>query len=142
MNILITSPPYLQAQEYIRSTKLELFWLGFKEDYIQSLSKKEIPYRKVPAIEVFSETFHKCRKAIEENHLLELYDSYFFAGGQAIPIHEIIIQHLSAKGEWVHEKTFVDRIVSRVMFRAEKNPATGLEDERIDREYLVVLRRL
>lgn len=25
---LITSPPYLQAQEYIRSTKMELFWLG------------------------------------------------------------------------------------------------------------------
>jgi hypothetical protein len=42
VNILITSPPYLQAQEYIRTTKLELFWLGFKEDYIPSLAKKEM----------------------------------------------------------------------------------------------------
>ena len=47
----------------------------------------------------------------------------------------------SSTGEWVHEKTYIDRIVSRVMFRAEKNPATGLEDQRMDREYLVVLKR-
>jgi hypothetical protein len=166
VNILITSPPYLQAQEYIRSTKLELFWLGYTENYIQSLSKKEIPYRKVPAIEVLSETYRFYRKSIEEKHLLGLYDSYFFAvlsalerlsqkvsdymfvfvgpakiRGQKIPIHEIICQHLTAKGEWLHEKTYIDRIVSRVMFRAKKNPATGLEEERMEREYLVVLRR-
>jgi len=166
VNILITSPPYLQAQEYIRSTKLELFWLGYTEEFIQALSKKEIPYREVSAIEVLSETYHTYRKSIEEKYLLRLYDSYFFAllsalerlsqkvsdymfvfvgpakvRGQKVPIHEIVVQHLSAKGEWVHEKTYIDRIVSRVMFRAEKNPATGLEDERMEREYLVVLRR-
>jgi hypothetical protein len=166
VNILITSPPYLQAQEYIRSTKLELFWLGYPESYIQSLSKKEIPYREVPALQVLSETYHAYRKAIEEKHLLKLYDNYFFAllsalerlsrkvsdymfvfvgpakiRGQEIPIHEVICQHLTAKGEWVHEKTYIDRILSRVMFRAEKNPATGLEDERMDKEFLVVLRR-
>lgn len=44
-NLLITSPPYLQAQEYIRSTKMELFRLGYNEEYIRILSKKEIPYR-------------------------------------------------------------------------------------------------
>ena len=166
VNILITSPPYLQAQEYIRSTKLELFWLGYPESDIQSLSKKEIPYREVPAIEVLSETYYAYRKAIEEKHLLKLYDSYFFAvlstlerlsqkvldymfvfvgpakiRGQEIPIHEVICQHLTAKGEWVHERTYADRIVSRVMFRAKENPATGLEDQRMEREYLVVLRR-
>ncbi len=165
-NILITSPPYLQAQEYIRSTKLELFWLGLEEEAIQNLSRKEIPYREVPAIEVLSESYHACRENIEEKHLLRLYDSYFFAilsalerlsqkvssymfvfvgsakvRGQSIPIHEIIVQHLTAKGKWVHEKTYIDKIVSRVMFRAEKNPATGLEDQRMDREFLVVLRR-
>ena len=166
VNILITSPPYLQAQEYIRSTKLELFWLGCPEEFVQRLSKREIPYREVPAIEVLSEAYHAYRKAIEEKHLLKLYDNYFFAvlstlervsrkvsdymfvfvgpakiRGQEIPIHEIICQHLTAKEEWVHEKTYIDRIVSRVMFRAEKNPATGLEDQRIEREYLVVLKR-
>jgi hypothetical protein len=167
VNILITSPPYLQAQEYIRSTKLELFWLGYTEEFIQSLSKKEIPYREVPTLQVLSESYHAYRKAIEEKHLLKLYDNYFFAvlstleklsrrvsdymfvfvgpakiRGQSIPIHEIVVQHLTAKGEWVHERTYIDRIVSRVMFRAEKNPATGLEDQRMEREYLVVLTRL
>jgi len=166
VNILITSPPYLQAQEYIRSTKLELFWLGLEEEFIQNLSRKEIPYREVPALQVLSETYHAYRKAIEEKHLLKLYDNYFFAilstleklsqkvsdymfvfvgpakvRKQSIPIHEIVAQHLSAKGEWVHERTYIDKIVSRVMFKARKNPATGLEDERMDREYLVVLRR-
>jgi hypothetical protein len=161
-NILITSPPYLQAQEYIRSTKLELFWLGYTEEFIQSLSKKEIPYREVPTIEVLSESYHAYRKAIEEKHLLRLYDNYFFAvlstlerlsqrvldymfvfvgpakvRGREIPIHEVICQHLTAKGEWVHEKTYIDRIVSRVMFNAKRNPA----NQRMDKEFLVVLRR-
>jgi hypothetical protein len=27
------------------------------------------------------------------------------------------------------------------MFSTEKNPATGIEDQRMDREYLVVLKR-
>jgi len=39
------------------------------------------------------------------------------------------------------ETGYKDRILSRVMFRVKKNPATGLEDERMDREYLVVLKR-
>ena len=43
---LITSPPYLQAQEYIRSTKMELFWLGHTEAEVRALSRLEIPYRK------------------------------------------------------------------------------------------------
>jgi len=166
VNILITSPPYLQAQEYIRSTKLELFWLGYSEEFIQSLSKKEIPYREVPAIEVLSETYHAYRKTIEEKHLLKLYDNYFFAilstleklsekvsdymfifVGPAkirrlrIPIHEIVAQHFENKGNWVHEKTYIDKIVSRVMFRAKKNPATGLEEQRMDKEFLVVLKK-
>ena len=33
---LITSPPYLQAQEYIRSTKMELFWLGHTEADVEN----------------------------------------------------------------------------------------------------------
>ncbi|MEM4970281.1 MAG: hypothetical protein QXE01_03410 [Sulfolobales archaeon] len=29
VKLMITSPPYLQAQEYIRSFKIELAWLGY-----------------------------------------------------------------------------------------------------------------
>ncbi|MGC8853029.1 MAG: hypothetical protein ACP5P0_05440, partial [Hydrogenobacter sp.] len=139
-NILITSPPYLQAQEYIRSTKLELFWLGFSEDYIKSLSSKEIPYRKAKEVHIQSEIFYKLRNYIEEEHIRSLYDRYFYAlisaleklssmvadyififvgpakvRGIPVPIDDIIVEHFGNLG-WEHEITFVDTIVARSMF--------------------------
>ena len=165
VNILITSPPYLQAQEYIRSTKLELFWLGYEESYIKELSKKEIPYRTVPEIKIHSEKYYEFREKIKEKHLKTLYDRYFhsilgifsnlgervtdymciFVGPAKIrtvpiPIDDIIIEHLKEFG-WEHEVTFVDKIVSRVMFETDINPASGEKDNRIKTEHLVVLKK-
>lgn len=167
VNILITSPPYLQAQEYIRSTKLELFWLGYDEKFIKELSKKEIPYNPVDGIKIYSEKYYHFRKEIKESHLLQLYDRYFnailkafsklgekvkdymfiFVGSAkirttSIPIDDIIVEHLREFG-WEHELTYVDQIVSRVMFESKSriNPASGLEDRRIETEHLVVLRK-
>jgi hypothetical protein len=165
VNILITSPPYLQAQEYIRSTKLELFWLGYEESYIKELSKKEIPYRTVPEIKIHSEKYYEFREKIKEKHLKTLYDRYFhsilgifsnlgervtdymciFVGPakirtMPIPIDDIIIEHLKEFG-WEHEVTFIDKIVSRVMFETDINPASGEKDNRIKTEHLVVLKK-
>lgn len=167
VNILITSPPYLQAQEYIRSTKLELFWLGYDENYIKELSKKEIPYNPVDEIKIYSEKYYHFRKEIKEGHLLQLYDRYFHAILNAfsklgekvsdymfifvgpakirttsIPIDDIVTEHLREFG-WEHELTYIDQIVSRVMFESKSriNPASGLEDSRIKTEHLVVLKR-
>jgi len=165
VDILITSPPYLQAQEYIRSTKLELFWLGYSEDYIRNLSRKEIPYRPVSKIEIYSEKYYEFREKIEEEHLRVLYDRYFhgilnifsslgervnsymciFVGPAKIrtipiPIDEIIVEHLQELG-WKHEITFVDNIISRVMFESKVNPASGKKDSRIKTEHMVVLKK-
>jgi hypothetical protein len=165
VNILITSPPYLQAQEYIRSTKLELFWLGYEESYIRELSRKEIPYRPVNEIKIYSEKFYEFREKIEDEHLKTLYDKYFYSilnvfsvlgekvtdymcifVGPAkirtipIPIDDIIIEHLKEFG-WEHEVTFIDKIVSRVMFETDINPASGEKDSRIKTEHLVVLKK-
>lgn len=165
INILITSPPYLQAQEYIRSTKLELFWLGYEESYIKNLSKKEIPYREVPEIKIYSKTYFEFRKKIKENHLRTLYDRYFHAilsifsrlgenvenymcifVGPAkvrdipIPIDDIVVEHLKNFG-WKHEVTFIDRILSRVMFESKVNPASGIKDSRIKTEHLIILKK-
>jgi hypothetical protein len=165
VDILITSPPYLQAQEYIRSTKLELFWLGYEEDYIRQLSKKEIPYRAVSQTTIFSETYHVIRERITEDHLKVLYDRYFhailhvlatlsnyvstymciFVGPAkirttSIPIDNIIVEHMNAHG-WQHEVTLVDTIVSRAMFESPINPASGLEDSRMKTEHMIILRR-
>ncbi len=165
VNILITSPPYLQAQEYIRSTKLELFWLGYDEDYIRSLSKREIPYRPVSKIEIYSEKYYEFRERIKEERFKVLYDRYFYAilkvfsslGERVtdymcifvepakirtvpVPIDDIIIEHLQKFG-WRHEVTFIDTIVSRVMFESKVNPASGEKDSRMKTEHLVVLKR-
>jgi len=165
VNILVTSPPYLQAQEYIRSTKLELFWLGYDESYIRELNKKEIPYSPVKKIKIYSEKYYKFREKIKEDHLRKIYDKYFHAILSAfstlgekvknymcifvgpakirttsIPIDDIIVEHLEKFG-WKHEVTFIDTIVSRVMFESKVNPASGEKDSRIKTEHLIVLKR-
>ena len=73
---LITSPPYLQAQEYIRSTKMELFWLGHTEEEIRELSRFEIPYRKADRV-IQTETLDKIRKMLTRDDLRKRLDSYF-----------------------------------------------------------------
>ncbi len=164
-DIMVTSPPYLQAQEYIRSTKLELFWLGHSEETIRWLSKHEIPYRTPEPMTICSELYQKHRDMIEEPHLVALYENYFYSiigiftrlaeqvneylcifVGPAkirttpIPIDDIIVEHLCHFG-WTHEVTYIDQIVGRVMFNSKVNPASGLEDSRMRTEHMVVLRK-
>lgn len=166
VNILITSPPYLQAQEYIRSTKMELFWLGFDENYIRKLSSKEIPYCKVESLyNINSDTFYDIRNKIMEQSLLCMYDNYFssvlnifdnlskrvmdylfiFVGrarvrNTEVPIDIIIKEHMESLG-WKHVITYIDEIVSRNLFRNVVNPSTGLASVRMKYEYLLVMKR-
>ena len=167
VKLLITSPPYLQAQEYIRSFKLELFWLGYSEEEIRSLMRREIPYREPPKVEVKSRSYWEYRSRIEElgNHkLLRIYDSYFkslilflnnnhrmisrmaiFVGpvkirGIRIPIDRVLREHLESLG-WRHVETLIDTIVSRRLFKTKVNPATGLMDERTPTEHLVIMEK-
>lgn len=164
-DILITSPPYLQSQEYIRQAKLDLFWLGESEERIRELSKLEIPYRNIEPFHINSKTFVKCEERIKEKHIRMVFDRYFwgvlgsfsrlqekindymflFVGhtstrGKAIPIDQIFVEHLSELG-WTHQETLMDKIVSRRLFSYDVNPATGLKDKRTSTENLVVLKR-
>lgn len=164
-DILITSPPYLQAQEYIRYSKLELFWLGYSEKEVRELGKREFPYQKVEPFPIFSETYELIRSRIQEPSLLQMYDHYFYAvlgtltqlaahvqqhlflfvgqasvRGQRVPIDTIFTEHFQHLG-WKHEKTLVDTIQARVLFRSQVNPATGLEDQRMPTEHMVILKR-
>lgn len=164
-DILITSPPYLQSQEYIRQAKMDLLWLGYSEDEIRALNKLEIPYRNVEPEPIFSATFSSTRNKIKESNLQELFDRYFwgvvkaltrlqekvqsylflFVGrssirGCPIPIDRIFAEHFTTL-DWVHEATLVDTIASRRMFSYRTNCATGLPDNRIRTENLVILRR-
>lgn len=60
-DLLITSPPYLQSQEYMRQAKMDLFWLDYGEEFIKQLSGLEIPYRKLDPYPIQSETFNEYR---------------------------------------------------------------------------------
>jgi len=168
VDVLVTSPPYLQAQEYIRSFKLELAWLGFSGSFISSLTAHEIPYREVREGYISSRTYEALKREVERlNHdkLLKLYVSYFnslamflnnnhervrnaiafFVGPVKIrttrvPIDTIVKEHLEYLG-WKHEATLVDTIVSRRLFKTVVNPASSLEDERTPTEHLVIMRR-
>lgn len=164
-DILLTSPPYLQSQEYMRQAKMDLFWLGFSEDRVRKLSKLEIPYRSVKTLPIHSETYHLFRSEIKENHLRKVFDRYFwgalgaltslqekissylclFVGrasmrGRPVPIGRIFAEHFVALG-WVHEITLVDTIVSRRMFSYRVNPATNRKDKRTRTESLIILKR-
>jgi len=164
-DILITSPPYLQAQEYIRASKMDLFWLGHSEVEIKKLTKMEFPNQQVPIIPIHSPTYHSCLADIEEPHLAHLYQRYFsgvlgtlshvqrnvsrylllFVGSatvrtKPIPIDRIFLEHFEALG-WKHEVTLVDTIMARTMFFYDKNPATQSQDRRMSTERLVVLSR-
>lgn len=164
-DLLITSPPYMQAQEYIRTIKMDLFWLGHSEDEIRYLSKLEIPYRKPDNI-VHTKTLDCIRESVKENPKLQnLLDSYFcytirglevtmnhikiggkaciFIGnptvdGKTVEIWRIFAEYFMERG-FKFIEVFDDEIKSRQLFgssRNNKNP-DGMRSE-----YLLVLEKV
>ena len=159
---LITSPPYLQAQEYIRSTKMELFWLGHTEEEVRELSRLEIPYRKADRI-IQTETLNKVREMLTRDDLRKRLDSYFchtvnalensmqqlklnaaaciFVGnpridGITVELWRILAEYFTERGFGL-EKVYEDRIQTRKLFggRKNKNP-DGMKSE-----FLLILRK-
>ena len=159
---LITSPPYLQAQEYIRSTKMELFWLGHTESEVQALSRLEIPYRKADRV-IQTETLDKVHKRLTRDDLRKRLDSYFchtvnalensmnqlkpnaaaciFVGnpridGIMVEIWRILAEYFTERG-WTFEKVYEDRIKTRKLFGARKNK----NPDGMKSEFLLILRK-
>ena len=159
---LITSPPYLQAQEYIRSTKMELFWLGHTEDEVRELSRLEIPYRKADRI-IQTETLDKIRERLTRDDLRKRLDSYFchtinalensvnqlkpnaaaciFVGnpridGIKVELWRILAEYFTERG-CAFEKVYEDRIQTRQLFGARKNK----NPDGMKSEFLLILRK-
>ena len=159
---LITSPPYLQAQEYIRSTKMDLFWLGHTEEEIQELSRLEIPYRKADRM-IQTETLDGVREKLTRDDLHKRLDSYFchtinalensmnqlkpnaaaciFVGnpridGITVELWRILAEYFTEHG-WMFEKVYEDRIKTRKLFGARKNK----NPDGMKSEFLLILRR-
>lgn len=49
IDIIFTSPPYLTAQKYIRTNKLELYWLGYTKDELIELERNSIGSERISA---------------------------------------------------------------------------------------------
>ena len=159
---LITSPPYLQAQEYIRSTKMDLFWLGHTEEEVKELSRLEIPYRKADRV-IQTETLDKIRETLTRDDLRKRLDSYFchtvnalenamnqlkpnaaaciFVGnpridGITVEIWRILAEYFTEHG-FGFEKVYEDRIKTRQLFGARKNK----NPDGMKSEYFLILRK-
>lgn len=159
---LITSPPYLQAQEYMRTVKMELFWLGYNDEDIRKLSRLEIPYRKADRV-IQTPTLEKIRSELTRVDLVKLLDSYFchtinalenamsqlkangtaciFIGnplidGIKVEIWRILMEYFTDTG-YFFESLYEDRIKNRQLFgtRKNKNP-DGMKSE-----FLLILRK-
>ena len=81
-DILITAPPYLQAQEYIRASKMDLFWLGHSEREVRELGKYEIPYGSVDRVSIESDIYEDWVARLRgEPHILRTFQQYFWGVG-------------------------------------------------------------
>ena len=73
IDLIITSPPYIYAQEYIRSTKLDLYWMDLVDDLkVRELTKKELGNKKEINIDTIKDelrtnaSFNSIAKVLEK----------------------------------------------------------------------------
>jgi len=56
VDCIITSPPYIYAQEYFRSTKIDMYWLDMVDDEsVRKLTKREIGQKSKPFCDLSAE---------------------------------------------------------------------------------------
>jgi len=168
IDCIITSPPYLQAQEYIRSIKLDLYWSNYSDDYIKNLAKLEIPYRKPPKeYNINSKLIDILKKEIKFNLLSkkeqDIFNSYFFYTIQTIynyskflkkgGILAIFVGSPSFKGFKVHiweilldfflkkEFTLKEIFADPIVSRKLANKRNNNNPNGMDYEYLIILKK-
>jgi len=159
---LIASPPYLQAQEYIRTAKLELYWLGYTEEEVKAVGRLEIPYRQAKD-KISTLTLEHVRGAIQQRNLQDILDSYFYytlrslenaaqtirsggklcifvgnpkIGGVEVEIWRIIAEYFQERGYEI-ESIYEDEIKNRKLFRNRKNN----NPEGMKSEFLLVMKK-
>ncbi|MCS6794495.1 MAG: site-specific DNA-methyltransferase [Raineya sp.] len=159
---LITSPPYLQAQEYIRTFKLDLYWLGYDENAVKKISKLEIPYRKT-SVFVHTPTLDALRKKVHHSKLSQILEAYFyftlkalensianlkkgskiciFVGnpkidGIEVETWRIFMEHFESRN-CSFRAVYEDRIQSRQLFKARNNK----NPEGMKSEFLLVMEK-
>ncbi|MFN3689493.1 MAG: adenine specific DNA methylase Mod, partial [Fimbriimonadales bacterium] len=161
-DLVVTSPPYLQAQEYIRTFKLDLFWLGYSEELVRHIAQLEIPYRKAPE-QFHSPTYVKVQAQVARADLREMMNSYFYyttaalrnaatklkrggylvvfvgnprVDGIEVETWRIIAEDFETLG-FSTQGIYEDAIKNRQLFRGRRNK----NPEGMPSEFLLVMRR-
>ncbi len=158
-DLVITSPPYLMAQEYMRTSKLDLFWLGHTAREIKLLSSREIPYKKLPRnredfYPIITEAvalddragvsyFYHLFKALDltisglraKGHLC-VFVGNPVRKGKEIPVWRWILEWARTRDAEPVE-VIEDPIVQRKLFGSRKN----LNPSGMSSEFLVVMRK-
>lgn len=163
LDCIITSPPYLQAQEYIRTFKLEMMWMGIPQEEIKEFMSKEIPFREAPA-RIQGNYINELRERIGRKDLLKLYDSYFWftirtlenvsnrlnkkgklcvlignpkMKGIEVEIWKVIYEYFVNQLGFKFVELYDDKIVSRKLFKGRNNQ----NPEGMKSEYLLILEK-
>ena len=163
VDCIITSPPYLQAQEYMRTFKLEMMWVGIPQEKIKEYISKEIPFRKAPS-RIQGIYINEIREKIERKDLLKLYDSYFWftiralenaskrlrksgklcvlignpkMNGIEVEIWKVIYEYFINNLGFNFLEVYEDKIISRKLFKGRKNQ----NPEGMKSEYLIILEK-
>lgn len=76
IDLIVTSPPYIYAQEYIRSTKMDLYWMNLVDDTrVREVTKKELGNKKDTDIDLIREkltnidSFNKIAEVLEKKEM-------------------------------------------------------------------------
>lgn len=163
LNCIITSPPYLQAQEYMRTFKLEMMWAGIPQEKIKECMSKEIPFREAPS-KIEGSYINEIREKIGRKDLLKLYDSYFWftikalenaskrlvkngklcvlignpkMKGIEVEIWKVIYEYFVNNLNFKFVDLYEDKIVYRKLFTGRNNQ----NPEGMKSEYLLVLEK-
>lgn len=163
LDCIITSPPYLQAQEYIRTFKLEMMWLNYSQQEISNYMKLEIPYRKTEG-NIKGNYIEEVRLKIHNKKLLEMFDSYFWftlktlefstkrlkknghlcvlignpkMNGAEVEIWRVIYEYFVNNLHFEPVEAFEDIIKTRKLFSGRNNPnPSGMKSE-----FMIVLKK-
>lgn len=163
IDCIITSPPYLHAQEYMRTFKLEMMWVEISQEKIKEYTSKEIPFRKSPS-QIEGDYINQIREKIGRKDLLKLYDSYLWftikalenaskrlkkkgkicvlignpkMKGVEVEIWKVLYEYFMNNLNFKFVDLYEDKIVYRKLFKGRNNQ----NPEGMKSEYLLVLEK-
>jgi DNA modification methylase len=138
IEIIISSPPYISAQKYVRSTRLEAYWLGFTKEYQLDINRKTIGterMKKSDCLNLEPTGIEELDQLLNEVHVFDpiragITNKYFLdmkkaikkmyavlsSGGSCI----LIIGNSTLRGRKIRTNEFIKTMCEDAGFKLEK----------------------